>query len=492
MTTESLKRLTPTAKRLIDKIVAGELLWMPHPENKRQCDAYTTEADVLYYGGAAGGGKSDLLLGVAITDHEKSIIFRREYKQLRELEDRSREILEGTPATYSQTATLWRDIPGGRNLEFGAVQREKDKENFKGRPHDFIGFDEIGDFTESQFRFLMAWNRTTNPGQRCRVICAGNPPTTPEGRWVVRYWAPWLSRNHPNPAEPGELRWFAVINGKDAEVDGPEPFQYEGEEIVPKSRTFIPAFIQDNPYFKGTGYFAQLQSLPEPLRSQLLYGDFFLEEEPQARQVIPTKWIREAQNRWRADDPRSNLPFTSVGVDPSRGGRDQTVFAPRTGTYFHELISYEGREVPDGQTCAALVLESLPEDFDGEIRVDIIGIGTSAYDILTETDYTIVDVNFAARSYATDKTGRLEMRNIRAQAYWELREALDPKDGLDLALPPDEELVADLTAPTWTRTTRGIAIESKEKIKERLGRSPGKGDAVALSFVDVAPGVFFA
>lgn len=488
----SLKELTPTAKRLIDKLLVGDLLWMPHPQNASQVQAYCSEADVIYYGGAAGGGKSDLLIGLALTDHKKSIIFRREYKQLRELVERTRELLGDTPASFSQTLMRWRDIPGDRQLEFGAVQREEDKENFKGRPHDFIGFDEIPDFTESQFRFLMAWNRTTDPNQRVRVVCAGNPPTDPEGRWVIKYWAPWLEKNHPNRAESGELRYFAAIDGKDVEIPDGEPFTHRGETIYPRSRTFIPAFLRDNPYFNGTGYYSQLQALPEPLRSQLLNGDFFIEEEPQIRQVIPTAWVREAQNRWRKDDDRARHSATHVGLDPSRGGKDQTVLAPRVGTYFKELITFEGYEVPDGEVCATLTEQTLGPDFEGVILIDVIGIGTSAYEALMNTSLQVVDINFAAKSIATDRSGTYKMRNIRSEAYWGLREALDPKKGDDLALPHDEELVADLTAPRWKRTSAGILIESKKDIRKRLGRSPGKGDALALAYLDYSPGVLFA
>lgn len=465
---------------------------MPHPSNKPQMTAYCSEADVIYYGGSAGGGKTDLLLGLAVTDHTKSIIFRREYKQLRQVTDRAEEILADTSASYSQMMARWKNIPGNRILEFGAVQHEKDRENYKGRPHDFIGFDEIPDFSESQFRYLMAWNRSTDPGQRCRVVCAGNPPTTPEGRWVINYWAPWLRKNHSNPAVPGELRWFAVIGGKDIEVPDGSPFFHEGERIEPKSRTFISARVSDNPYFDGTGYKGQLQSLPEPLRSQLLNGDFFIEEEPQIRQVIPTAFIRAAQSRWREDDIRANRVYTDVGLDPSRGGSDQTVISPRTGGYFYPLIVYEGREVRDGPQCAALTTQALGPNFNGVLRIDVIGIGSSAYDILaTNYDFQVVDINFAAKSYATDITNKLQMRNVRAEAYWRLREALNPESGLDIALPPDEELVEDLSAPTWTRTTTGILIESKDAIRKRIGRSPGKGDAVAISYLDTTPGVLF-
>ena len=473
------------------------MLWVPHSRNKPQIAAYITEADVLYYGGSAGGGKSDLLLGLSCTDHTKTIIFRREYKQLRDLIDRSEEILKvdnNTDAKYSQTKARWDNIPGRRSIEFGACQHEKDIQNYKGRPHDLIGFDEIPDFTEWQFRFLSAWNRTTNPSQRTRIVCTGNPPSTPEGRWVIRYWAPWLMRGHKNPAAPGELRWFVVMAGKDIEVDGPGIVKYEGELLEPKSRTFIPANVRDNPYFDGTGYLGQLQSLPEPLRSQLLNGNFFIEEAPQVRQVIPTAWIRKACDRWRDEDIRNHTTPTHVGVDPSRGGDDQTVFSPRVGNFFKELITYEGREVRDGPTLVALFIEDFGVEYSGTIQLDIIGIGSSSYDIFNDdTDMNINGINFSAGSDATDKTGLLKMRNLRAEAYWALREALDPKNTEDepIALPPDEELIADLAAPRWKRTTTGLLIEDKDAIRTRIGRSPGKGDALALSFLHSSPGILF-
>lgn len=486
----NLQHLTSPEKQLLDLILTNDLLWMPHPENVPQIQAYVSEADILYYGGAAGGGKSDLLLGLAATVHKKSIIFRREYQQLRELVDRSHEIFGATKARYSQVANRWRGIPGGRTLEFGAVQHEKDREKYKGRPHDLKAFDEIPDFTESQFRFLIAWNRSTDSDQRCRVVCAGNPPTHAEGEWVIRYWAPWLSESYSRPAKPGELRWFAAIDGKDVEVESGQPFEYKGEEIRPLSRTFIPALLGDNPYLRDTNYRAVLQGLPEPLRSQLLHGLFTASRPDLPYQVIPTEWVKAAQARWRDREP-PDAPLTSVGVDPSRGGADTTEIAPRSGNYYHELLSYPGQNVPDGPACAALVIEAVGEDDTAQLNVDVIGIGSSVYDILYAQDYEIAPVNFAVKSIATDKTGRLKMRNVRAEVYWKMREDLDPETGDDIALPPGDELIADLVAPRWSMTATGVLIEPKKVIRKRLGRSPGKGDAVVLANYEPVIGVLF-
>jgi hypothetical protein len=73
--------------------------------------------------------------------------------------------------------------------------------------------------------------------------------------------------------------------------------------------------------------------------------------------------------------------------------------------------------------------------------------------------------------------------NKRAETWWKFREALDPAYGNGLALPPDPQLRADLTSPTWKLTPRGIQIESKDEIRKRLGRSPDRGDAVVLAWV---------
>ncbi len=90
-------------------------------------------------------------------------------------------------------------------------------------------------------------------------------------------------------------------------------------------------------------------------------------------------------------------------------------------------------------------------------------------------------INFAAGSEGHDKTGRLKFVNVRAAAYWGMREALDPDSGDGLMLPPDSELLADLCAPHWSMRTSGIQIESKDEISKRIGRSPDAGDAVVLA-----------
>jgi hypothetical protein len=65
-----------------------------------------------------------------------------------------------------------------------------DKQRFKGDSHDLIVFDEGTDFLESQYRFIIGWNRSTDPNQRCRVVVTSNPPTT--AGFTVALNASWL------------------------------------------------------------------------------------------------------------------------------------------------------------------------------------------------------------------------------------------------------------------------------------------------------------
>lgn len=453
--------------------------WSPYPGP--QTEAVESEAQVVGYGGAAGGGKTDCQLGVALTQHRRSIIFRREFPQLAGIVDRSREML-GDGGRYNDSAHRWR-LPDGRFLRFGSVPHIKNVSRYQGQPHDFVGFDEAQHFVESQVRFLLGWLRSTTPGQRCRCIMTFNPPTTAEGRWVIDFFGPWLDPKHANPALPGEVRWFAMVDGQEREVDSGESFDHDGERIIPTSRTFIPARLEDNPALRDTGYRATLQAMPEPLRSQMLYGDFAAGMADDIWQVIPTAWVRAAMDR-KTDRPTDKdgrpLPITTMGVDVAAGGADRTVIARAVGPVYLPLMVYPGKETPDGNAAAALVVRAM-EGADVRPSIDSIGIGQGLVTALNALKVRFDGVNVAAGSYARAKGSGLTFANLRAEIHWAMREALDPEGGRGLCLPDDRELLRELTSARWELTPSGIQIEDKDDIIERLGRSPDKSDALMLA-----------
>ncbi len=479
-----LKTMTAEEKAAIDELLAGGPIWVP--QQGPQVMAYASPADILFYGGSAGGGKTDLMLGLCLTDQEQSIIFRREAVQLIGIEKRMTSIL-GTRKGYNSTDGVW-NLPAGKCMELGSVKEPGDWIKYQGRPHDFKAFDEICHFTEMQFRTLIGWMRTDNPKIRQRVVCAGNPPTDAEGEWVKRYWAPWLDPQHPNPAKPGELRWYVSDEkGEDMAVPGPAPVMVGDELMTPKSRTFIPSSVDDNLFLSSTGYKATLQSLPEPLRSQMLRGDFNAGAADPAWQLIPTEWVKAAQARWKERVEKG--PMTVLGLDPCRGGMDKTGIARRHGQWFDKMVSVPGSITKDGPSTAGVVVPLVRNG--APIAVDGIGIGSSALDFLVGLNLLVHAVIGSEGSTQMDKMGNLRFRNKRAEMYWRLREALDPDALEPIYLPPDAELLADLCAVRYKIVTMGqksaILMRSKDEIREALGRSPDKGDAVAMTFADDIP-----
>lgn len=482
---ELMPKLTAEERLELDELLtAGLPIWVPQPGPQQM--AYESEADILFYGGAAGGGKTDLLLGLCLTSQEHSIIFRRESVQLIGIEERMTKIT-GTRTGYNSTTGVWR-LPNSKVMELGSVKEPDDWMKYQGRPHDLKAFDEITHFLELQFRTLIGWLRSDNPNIRQRVVCAGNPPTSSDGQWVKRFWAAWLDPTHPRPAKAGELRWYVSNeNGEDIETLDGTPVKVGTDMVKPKSRTFIPSSVDDNLFLSSTGYKATLQSLPEPLRSQMLRGDFNAGAADPAWQLIPTEWVKAAQARWT--DRIEKGAMTVLGLDPARGGADKTGISRRYGNWFDKMLSLPGTVTKDGPSTAGAVAPLVRNG--APIAIDGIGIGSSALDFLKSLNLLVHSVIASESSALFDKMGQLRFRNKRAEIYWRLREALDPDVEEPIYLPPDAELAADLCAVRYKVVTMGkisaIQIRSKDEIREVLGRSPDKGDAVALTFADDIP-----
>ena len=453
--------------------------WHPDPGNAPQVHAYTSPADLVLYGGAAGGGKSDLLLGLALTAHERSVIFRRAYADLSGLTQRLLKILPDRRGyVASPHPRLERD---GRLIEFGALEKPGSEQDWQGRPHDFIGFDEGAQLAEDKVRFVMGWRRSTTPDQRCRVVIASNPPVGGEGGWLLSWFAPWLDPVFPHPAKPLELCWCCTrADGTIAWVDGPGMHMIDGARLAALSCTFIPARLEDNRFLRDTDYRTQLMSLPEPLRSKLLHGDFLTGRADAPSQVIPWSWIEGSQKDWTPDGARG-LKMTTLGVDVAQGGADETVLAVLYGTWYGPLVRRKGIDTTNGPVVAGLVIEVMRDRC--QINIDLTGgWGGSARDHLLAQGIRVEPVVFSQGSPERTKDGQLTFANRRSELWWKFREALDPVQGDGIMLPPDRRLAAQLAAPTWRLRGNAILIESKDDIRKRLGTSTDDADAVILAW----------
>lgn len=472
---EVLKYLTPDELKELDALLATMPIWSPLPGPQQV--AFETVADVIGYGGAAGGGKTDLACGKSLRQHQKILILRREATQLTGIVDRFTELL-GNRDGYNGAERIWR-LPN-KQIEFGSTPNVDDWNKYQGRPHDLLIFDEAANFLESQVRALLGWLRSVDPKQKCQALLTFNPPTSVEGRWIIPFFAPWLDPKHPSPAQPGELRWYAMVDGKEIECVDATPFTHGNDLIKPMSRTFIPSRISDNPYLLNTGYMATLQALPEPLRSQMLYGDFMAGIEDDPWQVIPTAWVETAQARWKKPDKTPEMH--SVGVDVARGGRDQTIISRRHEMWFDECLVYPGSATPDGPTVAGLSIAAVRDQ--APIHIDVIGVGASPYDFLKEANQQVIGVNVSESATGLDKSGRLRFKNLRSELWWRMREALDPVSNTGIALPPDPRILADLCAPTWSLAGALVSVASRDEIIAKIGRSPDFGSALCLALID--------
>ncbi|MFM9594099.1 hypothetical protein ACKI16_23890 [Streptomyces scabiei] len=201
--------------------------------------------------------------------------------------------------------------------------------------------------------------------------------------------------------------------------------------------------------------------------------------------VIPLAWAEAAVERWHEWD-QAGRPDPEgrrfIGVDVARSGGDSTVLAHRWGSAITHL---ETHDKEDTMQTTARVQAAVGETGDISPVVDSIGVGGGVVDRLRELSVPVLAYTGAAKTNARTRDGEWGFKNTRSAAYWRMRELLDPAYQSEVMLPPDDELLADLTTPMWDTTTGvppRIRVEPKEDLVKRMGRSPDRGDAVVMAF----------
>jgi hypothetical protein len=220
--------------------------------------------------------------------------------------------------------------------------------------------------------------------------------------------------------------------------------------------------------------------------------------------VIPLAWVERAVERWKAwqdelETQLAGLPAfernkarrellgspDALAADISDGGADPGVIGRR----YDLKAELEYLEGLDTMEQAGRIVRAVRWHNPGRVAGDASGVGAGTVRRVREQDIEIEGFNgsHSAEEY-TDRSGELEFLNMRAAAFWNLRELLDPDNGFDIALPEDDRLVGDLTAPRVKETSSGkIQIERKEDIRTRLGRSPDAGDMISILYADLIP-----
>jgi len=267
-------------------------IWRPHPGPQTEAFRYF-HVDELLYGGAKGGGKTDWLLFDFIEPNliqkanYRGIIFRRTFPRLREIIDRAYYWLTGQ-ASYNKQERCW-EWPSGAKLYFAHCQHEESKYDYQGHEYQYMGFDQLEEFTETQYEFLKAQARSADRDIPVRVRATANPGNIGH-LWVKRRF-----------------------------IDDKETMTVYVNKLGLTSM-FIPAKVYDNPSLTTNDpmYVKRLESLPEQDRKALLEGDWnifagqYFKEWRHSIHVVEPYYIPEYWKRFIALDYGEKKP-ASVG-----------------------------------------------------------------------------------------------------------------------------------------------------------------------------------
>jgi len=197
--------------------------------------------------------------------------------------------------------------------------------------------------------------------------------------------------------------------------------------------------------------------------------------------LIPIDWIELAQARDIAPEQRHG-PIV-LAVDVARYGDDDSVVCPKNGRQIMPLEVVHGY---DTMAVAGLVSNVVDQLGAIEVHVDVIGLGAGVVDRLNERLSDPKDpfrANVVAINSSEVAMDEEAFNNVRSEMWYAARESLNPNNPACMALPADDMLAGDLSSiKTKPVDSRGRSrIEPKEDTKERLGRSPDRGDAYAMA-----------
>lgn len=244
--------------------------YIPHTPTAKQAAFMLLDCEEAFYGGAAGGGKSDALLMCALQYVDvrgySAILFRKSYADLTKpgaLMDRAKEwLLPHKNVRWDEKDKKFTFYEPGTKLpvstvQFGYLENPNDRFNYQGGEYQFIGFDELTHIAKICYIYMFSrLRRLKGVNIPLRVRSASNPPEDDSGNWVR------------------------------------DRFILEGPS---KGRIFIPAGLDDNPYLDREEYEKTLDQLDPLSRARLKEGDWtivrkgnmFKREQFEAIDVLP-------------------------------------------------------------------------------------------------------------------------------------------------------------------------------------------------------------
>jgi len=255
------------------------------PQEGPQSLASQSPADIVIYGGAAGGGKTWWLLYEPIrhlgNGQFGAVIFRRTYTEITEegaLWDETQNLYALIGGAKATEGKLKWDFLSGSTVRFRHMQHEQDRFKYKGAQIAMVGFDQLEEFTEQQFFYLLSRNRSVS-GVRPYVRATCNP----QPGWLADLLSWWIDQDTGYPLEDraGVLRWYVRDGDEIVWGNTPAELKVKYPEQLPKSMTFIPSSVYDNKKLLEVdpGYLSNLMGLPYVERERLLRGNWKVKAE---------------------------------------------------------------------------------------------------------------------------------------------------------------------------------------------------------------------
>ena len=354
-------------------------------------------ADIVIYGGSAGGGKTYALLLEPLYHIQKkcfnAVIFRKNLNQVKNaggLWDTASDIYPLLGAEPKVAEYAWQ-FKNGAKVKFAHLELEKDIYKWQGSQIPLIMFDELTHFTKKQFFYMLSRNRTTCEGIKPYIRATTNPESDSWVRELIDWWIG--DDGLPIPERDGAIRWFVNINDTLIFSDTKEELESK-YNTIPKSLSFIGATLYDNQILMQAdpSYLSNLMALPKVERERLLGGNWNIKEsaglyykreyftilEKEDIESIEFKKIVRAWDFAYTEYDGKNDPDYAVGL---KGGIDKNgiiyilemwrdrVSPLKLETTFKNIATQDGKEViqriPQDPAGGKFVMETLKSKLRG-------------------------------------------------------------------------------------------------------------------------------
>ena len=294
--------------------------YCPHTPTPRQLDFLARDDLEAFYGGAAGGGKSDALLMAALqyahVPGYSALILRRDFARLSlpsAIMDRARQWFYETDAVWNGNDKKFR-FPSGATIQFGYIDNPDDRFRYASSEFQYIAYDELTEFRlgedeSNPYEFLFSRLRKTTD--------------------MVKHDVPLRVRAASNPGNIGHM-WVLNRFVSDEAISA---LAESSGGIFRKANkdgyaVFVPASIDDNPHLDREEYINSLQHLPEVTRQRLLNGDWSVLESA----LINRDWLRYYQ--MRGGDPTRHW---QGGIIQPLDVHGQVIGPPRNPAEIHDV-----------------------------------------------------------------------------------------------------------------------------------------------------------